>query len=721
MKRTVKKFDKKINMDTATAEKVQKTNEELYHYLQSKGEVTAAKQVDFLIKSQGDFAPKAGKPNPVFDKLLETNQQILTIIRKMQTDMKDEQDTSIKKIAKGSKSDKAATIINNYYGEAANESGAGAGLDFDRRNKTKKNKKPGKAGTRVAMPTGDPGAPDTSKPDKPKTTGKDGKVPEKATGKAAGKGASILKKMTKFLKPIPVLGTAIAGAMAVYAAVDGWENASAITGVPEENLTTTHKLAAAAGGVVSDFTFGLVGADTIAGAALKFDQPNDVKQTLKRYVDAGIIEDNWVGSDKVINWAELEKLPAYEIEKIIRIDDWSEEDKQKLWEANKRAAEREGIKSNEDFLTEEGVKKNTSEAPQVQTTTAPAQTGGQGGSKPTTGTSTPSTSGGPSAPTTPSPAQTGSGKYAKVSGAPIPNAEQSKSPVISIEDFGPGWNVVKRQDGTVEKRIGNRNWRNNNPGNIEFGDFTKRFGALAGDPRFAIFPTYDAGRNAKRDLIFMGKNYTNLVLSQAIARYAPPTENNTASYVGSVLSAVGVEKYMKDYTTAEQDTILNVMQRIEGWVIGRVELIEKGTGETAASKAAPTPNAPGASSGSNGVTTPMNVEKGGNLSGPTSVKSSSSGVAPDKASTSTSTVASAGNQAESPASSKTTTASVNKTPREEMIQQSSSNLVQGTKQYDSNNAVNTAKVIAPVINANINKTAAPKQDVGQDRILNYFS
>ena len=124
--------------------------------------------------------------------------------------------------------------------------------------------------------------------------------------------------------------------------------------------------------------------------------------------------------------------------------------------------------------------------------------------------------------------------------------------------------------------MASRGIRNNNPGNVEFGSFTQKHGALSGDPRFAIFPTYEAGRNAKRELIFQGKNYTNLSLSQAIARYAPPSENNTNAYIAGVLGAVGgIEKFMKDYVTSEQDAILNAMQRIEGWVVGRVELIEK--------------------------------------------------------------------------------------------------------------------------------------------------
>src|SRR5690606_15604073 len=43
---------------------------------------------------------------------------------------------------------------------------------------------------------------------------------------------------------------------------------------------------------------------------------------------------------------------------------------------------------------------------------------------------------------------------------------------------------------------GSRSYRNNNPGNLEFGDFARKYGATKGDPRFAIFPNYESGFNA---------------------------------------------------------------------------------------------------------------------------------------------------------------------------------------------------------------------------------
>ena len=119
--------------------------------------------------------------------------------------------------------------------------------------------------------------------------------------------------------------------------------------------------------------------------------------------------------------------------------------------------------------------------------------------------------------------------------------------------------------------IGARNWRNNNPGNIENGSFAKGFGSLGGDPRFAIFPDFQAGRKAKSKLIFDGKNYKDLDLKAAISRYAPPSENNTTSYQNAVLQAVGGQnKKMSEYSESERNSIMNAMEKVEGFKVGKV-------------------------------------------------------------------------------------------------------------------------------------------------------
>jgi hypothetical protein len=174
---------------------------------------------------------------------------------------------------------------------------------------------------------------------------------------------------------------------------------------------------------------------------------------------------------------------------------------------------------------------------------------------------------------------------------PITSGTNEIAKVISM---GPGWLSVQRPDGTTEKISGSRNWRNNNPGNIEYGQFAQKNGAIGSDGRFAIFPNYETGRKAKENLIFEGKKYSNLSLTDAINRYAPPSENNTSAYQSKVLASVGgANKKMSDYTTEERGRILDAMQKQEGFKPGTTTAIAMGTPPTAAAVTAsssPTPS-----------------------------------------------------------------------------------------------------------------------------------
>jgi hypothetical protein len=91
---------------------------------------------------------------------------------------------------------------------------------------------------------------------------------------------------------------------------------------------------------------------------------------------------------------------------------------------------------------------------------------------------------------------------------------------------------------TVETREGTRAFRNNNPGNIVDGNFAQTNGAVGTDGRFAVFPDAAAGFQALNNLL-MTPTYQNLSVDQAIARYAPPNENNTAAYQAGVRTAIG--------------------------------------------------------------------------------------------------------------------------------------------------------------------------------------
>jgi hypothetical protein len=85
----------------------------------------------------------------------------------------------------------------------------------------------------------------------------------------------------------------------------------------------------------------------------------------------------------------------------------------------------------------------------------------------------------------------------------------------------------------------NRPQRNNNPGDIEYGPYSRAQGATGGDPRFAIFPDAATGWRCLENLL-RTPGYASLTVEQAINRYAPPVENNDSIYLSSVLRWTGL-------------------------------------------------------------------------------------------------------------------------------------------------------------------------------------
>lgn len=146
----------------------------------------------------------------------------------------------------------------------------------------------------------------------------------------------------------------------------------------------------------------------------------------------------------------------------------------------------------------------------------------------------------------------------------IKNTNNEYSEIINPNTGNRGI-TVSRPDGSIETLIGSRSWRNNNPGNMEYNEYTRSLGAIGTDGRFAIFPDYATGRAAKETMLFSGKNYQNLTLTEAINRYAPSQENNTDVYKKAVLSAVGSDKKMSEYSLEERKKILEAMEKMEGY------------------------------------------------------------------------------------------------------------------------------------------------------------
>lgn len=157
-------------------------------------------------------------------------------------------------------------------------------------------------------------------------------------------------------------------------------------------------------------------------------------------------------------------------------------------------------------------------------------------------------------------------------GGMVDLGNQSTPPAGKAGGSGNVRTYTTQGGGNFRKVGGSRSWRNNNPGNIEYGDFARRYGAIGTDGRFAIFPDEATGQRARAALIFNGDKYRNLTLTQAIERYAPSSENHTTAYQQRVLAAVGGANLpMHKYSPAQQQAILRTMQDVEGWKVGRIE------------------------------------------------------------------------------------------------------------------------------------------------------
>jgi len=117
---------------------------------------------------------------------------------------------------------------------------------------------------------------------------------------------------------------------------------------------------------------------------------------------------------------------------------------------------------------------------------------------------------------------------------------------------------------------GDRNWRNNNPGNIEYGKFAISMGAIGSDGRFAIFPSEEMGRKAA-DTLLKGKSYANLSAADALKKWAPETENNIQAYASNMAKqGVDLSKRYSDMSPAEQAKFLDAMNKVEGGRAGIV-------------------------------------------------------------------------------------------------------------------------------------------------------
>jgi uncharacterized membrane protein YgcG len=111
---------------------------------------------------------------------------------------------------------------------------------------------------------------------------------------------------------------------------------------------------------------------------------------------------------------------------------------------------------------------------------------------------------------------------------------------------------------------GDRNWRNNNPGNIEYGQFAKDNGAIGSDGRFAIFPDAETGREALTSL--MEGRYGESSIGEMMQAYAPSNENDTDHYIDFIEQQTGLSRddVVGDLSEEELGALADAINTMEG-------------------------------------------------------------------------------------------------------------------------------------------------------------
>lgn len=130
-------------------------------------------------------------------------------------------------------------------------------------------------------------------------------------------------------------------------------------------------------------------------------------------------------------------------------------------------------------------------------------------------------------------------------------------------------------DGSRIKRIGGtRAWRNSNPGNIKYSDFARRVGAIGKAGNFAVFPDEATGMYAIETLL-RTDSYNKLTIKDAISRYAPPFENDTAAYQKRLtqLTGLSIDRSMSSLSASELTKVARAIRTIEGWTPGQIQRI----------------------------------------------------------------------------------------------------------------------------------------------------
>lgn len=158
-----------------------------------------------------------------------------------------------------------------------------------------------------------------------------------------------------------------------------------------------------------------------------------------------------------------------------------------------------------------------------------------------------------------------------VTSAPAQNASPVSTHTAYTNATASGRDVIyTTHDGARTRRSGgSRAWRNMNPGNIRYSEFSRRVGAIGQAGGFAVFPDEETGMRAIGALL-RGDSYNNLTIAAAISRYAPPVENDTAAYHRQIqrMTGLNINRRISDLSDTELARVTGAIRTVEGWTVG---------------------------------------------------------------------------------------------------------------------------------------------------------
>ena len=113
----------------------------------------------------------------------------------------------------------------------------------------------------------------------------------------------------------------------------------------------------------------------------------------------------------------------------------------------------------------------------------------------------------------------------------------------------------------------NRARRNNNPGNLRYGDFARIRGAADDGDGYAKFPTLVEGVAALVDLL-ASRGYRNLSIKNCFLRYAPKQDNNDPDRYAKFVAeraGVSVDTILCDLHLVEFVNLVLAIAAMEGF------------------------------------------------------------------------------------------------------------------------------------------------------------